>query len=75
MIDNCLKKEQYFTNDYFLKSVTKLKINFWRNLLNNKNFINNKKIFDLIDLLLKMLDTNPNTRISASDALKHKLFS
>ena len=74
MVNNCLKKEQYFTNDNFLKSVTKLKNNFWRNFLNNKNYFNNKKIYDLIDLLLKMLDTDPHTRISASDALKHKLF-
>ena len=74
MIDKCIKKELYFTNDYFIKSVTKLNNNFWNKFYEKYKSVENKKLYYFIDLIIKMLDTNPETRISAKEALNHNLF-
>lgn len=80
MIDNSQTKNIFFTNDRIIKQNMADRnnnhdTNIWCDLLNRINHEDRIKKILFVDLLMEMVQVDPNMRITADDALNHPLFS
>lgn len=80
MIDSSLIKDMFFTNDRIIKQNMTgfdeyFNSNIWCSLLDRINHDDKIKKLLFVDLLIEMLHTDPDKRITADDALNHPLFS
>lgn len=74
MVDRSDYSELYFTNDNHPKGVSSLKDDdVWGELFKKMDATDEKKNM-MMDLLLSLLEYDPDVRVDASTALKHDLF-
>ncbi len=75
-LGRCENRSFYFQKNNKLKCFDNIEsINLLDDILINKYNLKKEEIEDLSDLLMKMLNSDPNKRISIKECIKHKWFS